>query len=532
MEILNSCGLEVFQISDITQVKRFLSLGSENGSYYIREQELTDICILSIERILDTDKRDTLLKLIEDYTYNKKCKKQDPLIYLLARCCTYKASNSEYLDFRRNAYKLVTKVCTIPTLLFKFCKYCKVFYNKYSKSNGWNNLHKNAISEWYKTKNPHTLIYQITKYKDREGYTHKDILRLAHLVPETASQKIIFKYIAKGYEEFCTYLIKENILFLDNEDLIRVLSFIQDYERIKDYTDIDMVISLIEKWKFAREHIPTELLNNKLVWEALLLDMPDIALLRNLNKMTMCNLFDDNKQLELVCAQIRNMCNMHPMQLLIALKTYDNGHGFKGKNKWDPNYIIVNELEKKFYSLFRDCNPTGKRICVAMDVSGSMHAAQAYGTECMTAAEISCALSMVLKSIDPMTEIMGFSKGFIELDITPSNSLQTNLKKIRSLPFSTTDISLPFIWAMENDKQFDVFIVLTDNETNTNKIKPVEALRQYRSKMQIPNCKLIVVAMTANNFSIADPNDKNMLDIAGFDGTVPDVINSFILDEF
>jgi len=49
--------------------------------------------------------------------------------------------------------------------------------------------------------------------------------------------------------------------------------------------------------------------------------------------------------------------------------------------------------------------------------------------------------------------------------------------------------------------------------------------------MKIPHCKLIVVAMTSNNVSIADPNDKNMLDIAGFDASVPDIINDFIRDD-
>lgn len=533
MEILNSCDKEVFQISDIMQVKRFLSLGSDTGSYYIKAQDLTEINIKSIENVLDSDKRELLLNVIEDYAYNRKCKKQDPLIYLLARCCTYESSKKEYLDFRLSAYKLVEKVCTIPTTLFMFCKYCKFFYNKYAQSKGWNNLHKRAISDWYKSKNAHDLIYQITKYKDREGYTHKDILRLAHILPETSAQKIIFKYVAKGYDEFCNYLVKENVLFLDNEDLIRVLSFIQDYERIKNYTDIDMVTLLIEKWKFAREHIPTELLNNSRVWDALLPHMPDIALLRNLNKMTMCSLFNDNKQLELVCEQIRNIYNIHPMYLLIASKIYSNGSSFKGKNTWTPNEIIVDELDNKFYNLFKDCVPTGKKICIAMDVSSSMHVSQAIGTECMTAAEISCALAMIMNKTDSTTtDIMGFSSQFMPLNISPDRKLKDNLKEIRYLPFANTDISLPFTWAMENNNSYDVFIVLTDNETNVNKKKPIDCLKEYRSKMQKPECKLIVVAMTANNFTIADPNDKNMLDIAGFDGSVPDIINSFILDEF
>jgi 60 kDa SS-A/Ro ribonucleoprotein len=45
---------------------------------------------------------------------------------------------------------------------------------------------------------------------------------------------------------------------------------------------------------------------------------------------------------------------------------------------------------------------------------------------------------------------------------------------------------------------------------------PSQALDRYRQKTGIP-AKLIVVSMTANPFSIADPNDAGMMDVVGFD---------------
>lgn len=51
---------------------------------------------------------------------------------------------------------------------------------------GWGRAHKKAIQNWYKqfeTK-PDTLARLVTKYKNREGWTHKDVLRLAHPSPE------------------------------------------------------------------------------------------------------------------------------------------------------------------------------------------------------------------------------------------------------------------------------------------------------------------------------------------------------------
>lgn len=523
METLNSCGKEVFQVSDVDRLKRFLSLGSENGTYYINTKDLTEQNVSCIDRLLASDiLRDKVLEIINDYAVNNKCKKQDPLVYTLARCCVHNINDPNMLDFRKRAYDMVKLVCTIPTTLFLFIDFCKKTCKKLYNSSGWNNLHKNTLTEWYITKSPTTLVYQATKYKERHKYSHRDVLRLAHITPSTKDLQIIFKYLVKGYEDIARDYAHEHG--------IEVLEFIRDFERMKGPIDDDAIVELIHKWKFAREHIPNDRFN-KTIWEALVDHMPNIGLLRNLNKLSMYGVLDNLCNVAKVNTKIKNIRNLHPMHLLIALKMYASGAGHKGNKTWEPNQDVVDTMDYKFYDLFSDCRSSNKRICIAMDVSGSMHCSSVMGTECMNAAEVSCALAMVMKASNPNSEIMGFSSGFVPLRISPLKRLDDNMSVIRNLPFSSTDISLPFTWAQQNNKPFDAFVVLTDNETNVNRIRPSDALKQYRTHMNIPDCKLVVVAMSANGFSVADPNDKYMLDIAGFDGSVPDLINEFIEGE-
>ena len=40
--------------------------------------------------------------------------------------------------------------------------------------------------------------------------------------------------------------------------------------------------------------------------------------------------------------------------------------------------------------------------------------------------------------------------------------------------------------------------------------------------------KAVVVGMTSNGFTLADPSDRGMLDVVGFDTTVPAVIADFV----
>ena len=100
------------------------------------------------------------------------------------------------------------------------------------------------------------------------------------------------------------------------------------------------------------------------------------------------------------------------------------------------------------------------------------------------------------------------------------------MRKTNGLPFGRTDCAQPMLYATERKLKVDVFVVYTDSETWYGQIHPVQALQQYRQKMGIP-AKLIVQAFVANPFSIADPNDAGMLDVVGFDTSVPTLIRDF-----
>ena len=83
------------------------------------------------------------------------------------------------------------------------------------------------------------------------------------------------------------------------------------------------------------------------------------------------------------------------------------------------------------------------------------------------------------------------------------------------------------VYALKHRMDVDVFIVYTDSETWVGKVHPSQALLNYRKEMNKPDAKLVVMAMQTNEFSIADPNDPNMLDVCGFDSDVPDILCEF-----
>ena len=80
--------------------------------------------------------------------------------------------------------------------------------------------------------------------------------------------------------------------------------------------------------------------------------------------------------------------------------------------------------------------------------------------------------------------------------------------------------------AIKDKVKYDAFIVLTDNDVNSGRHSQ-QLLETYRATVN-PKAKLIVVGMTANNFSISSPDDVLSMDIAGMDAGIMTAIEKFI----
>ena len=86
--------------------------------------------------------------------------------------------------------------------------------------------------------------------------------------------------------------------------------------------------------------------------------MPMTAMLRNLGKMTKIGLLDEHSALNKICEKLCDhrllkRARIHPFNVLVTLKTYVDGHGDRGKLKWEPKEKIVDALEKAFYYSFK-----------------------------------------------------------------------------------------------------------------------------------------------------------------------------------
>lgn len=539
-QVKNSAGGYAFQVSPLTRLRRFLMLGTDKGTHYIHETPLTKD---NARVVLEWAQHDpvTLVNEVIEISTNGRAPRQQPAIFALAAAAaSMGGENSE--AGRRAAIAAIPTVCRTGFTLFVFANYVEQF-------RGWGKLLRRGVASWYLDKPVRDLTYQALKYRQREGWTHRDLLRLAH--PETSEQdrRTLFDWIVRRNQgvEMPRHV----------ESTRQVVGF----EAAQSEQDPQAIADLIHEYRLSWEMLPDHALKHKSTWQALIRSnsLPLGALIRQLPRLTNLGLlhptndFTQEVMWRLTNEDQLRRARIHPVSVLIALKTYASGHSPNPRSRmtWDPSRPIIDALDAAFYKAFKTVQPTGKRIRLALDVSGSM-GHPIGGVPNLSCREATAAMALAIANIESTYDIVGFCmagtpeirnygynrfggyrgsslsyRGVSELSLSPRQRLDDAVRSIDNLPFGGTDCSLPMTHALENGLEFDAFVVFTDNETWGGDIHPHQALRRYRERTGI-DAKLIVVGMTATDFSIADPDDLGMLDIAGFDSNVPGLIHDFI----
>ena len=523
-QLPNSAGGYAWTLDQWQRLDRFLILGTEGGTFYVGERALTRQNAESVISCLAEDGPRVVSRAVA-ISESGRAARNDPALFVLAMAAGLGDDITRAL-----ALTALPAVARTGTHLFHWLEYVGAF-------RGWGRGVRNAVSRWYTRQAPAELAYQLLKYQSRDGWTHRDALRLAHPKAPSPTHDLLFRFAVKGWEGVVEAKGVADVEFMERIEAVQAL-------RQMPPNDAARVIRI---YRLTREMVPTELLTHAVVWEALLDRMPLTAMLRNLGVMSKVGLLvAGSDAARMVVARLRDgsairRARLHPLAVLAALKTYAQGHGARGHNAWTPVSQIVDALDAAFYQAFGNVESSGKRVMLALDVSGSM-VAPVHGMPFLSCREASAAMALVTAtepehrfvaftngSHPSFHSARGFNSGLTPLTISPRQRLDDVLQSTGALPFGGTDCALPMVEALKRRWHVEVFVIYTDSETWFGSIHPVQALREYRERTGIA-AKLVVVGMASNGFSIADPNDTGMLDVVGFDTATPQLIGGFAAD--
>jgi 60 kDa SS-A/Ro ribonucleoprotein len=458
-----------------SRLERFLTLGSESGAYCVAGRPLTLQDAPSLVTALREDGLRTI-EMIAGVSQSRRAPNNDPALFALAV-----ASSPKFASAAGNAAALAL----LPKVARTGPDLC-VFVSHVENFRGWGRALRNAVAAWYLSRSADDLACQFVTDEVTNGWTHRDLLRLAHPTPSSDQHSVVFRWAVGGAPVAIDQLPGR----------------LHAVEKVKSAGNRYDVIRLIENHGLTHEMIPGGWKDSPDVWEALLEHMSYATMINSLGKLTQVGVIGPGSlHTGLVAARIVDRgriarSGIHPVELVSARAEYAGG------SRWTPVAGIVDALDEAFPLSFGNVKAMDRRICVALDASPSMAHSMCAGSPHLSAAMASLAMAKVLAAREPGAIVASFD----------------------------ADPSLPFTDARKRGLLADAFLLFTGNHAWAEKQHPARALEAYRAATGIP-AKLVVVAMPAAWSSVCDPDDPLQLDIAGFDATVPGVIRRFVTDE-
>jgi 60 kDa SS-A/Ro ribonucleoprotein len=517
-QVQNSAGGWAFPVGSDVQLHRFLTIGTTGGTYYISEPKLTRE---NAKVVIDWATHNTQALVAEVLRISEagRAPRNDQALFALAA-----AIGLGDIPGKQAAAAVLPRIARTGYHLFTFCKYAEQF-------GGWGPVLRRAVTNWYVEKDPDRLAYQLVKYRQRQGWSHRDVARVAHpllnmpqrrppFAPEHAVHQAIFDWLCG----------RDN----DSElvpGMIRAYERAWEIEKAEGRFKVKRYVNLIhENPGLPWEALPDEAVTMPDVWRALIdAGLPMTALLRQLPRLTNLGVLDNMGTLytRVVTDQLRDperllKARVHPAAILLALKTYGSGHG--EKQTWTPLGPVMDALDESFYNAFPAVEPSGKATMVNTDISGSM--TMTVGGYPYRACEMVGAMAMVQLHTEPEVGAFGFNTQLVPLPISKRMRLDSVMRTMFEMGGFGTDCAQPLKYAIKNKLKVETFQMWTDSETWHGVGHVHELLREYRQKSGI-DARLVVAAVYANNFTVADPADPRTLDVSGFDQQVPKLIADF-----
>ncbi|MFB2920802.1 TROVE domain-containing protein [Aerosakkonema funiforme] len=490
-------------------LRRCLLIGTAQSTYYAGKQELTEDFVEVVKEAI----AENPTRVAEEILYasdGRSINNSAPIFALVL------LSMGEAPEAKKAFQEIFPQVVRTGSHFYEWLNYTKSL-------RGFGKVIREVGKNWLSREDVKGLAYQLLKYQQRQGFSHRDALRLFHVNPPTENHRQLFEWVVKGWQE------------LPNEIPSDALAQIWWYEWLK--RNQDKTHEAIAKGHLTHEMAAPVGKMDKQAWQLLFNQMPIGAMLRNLGSLTELGVLrtDEQANLDRVESVLNNKEHLrkgriHPIDVLKALKTYQSG-GRLGRSQktWNPVPRIGDILEKAVELSFDVVEPTGKVFMHAVDISGSMSCGVVDSVG-LTYCEIATTMALVTAKSEKNYMIRGFSTEFRDLGITCKDSFSSAVTKASKQNFGGTDASVAYDWMINNKFKADVICFWTDSESWAGYKHPSQALAEYRQKVN-PNIKAVYVTLAPYRITLVDPKDPLSWDMGGFDPGAPRVIQMLATDE-
>ena len=145
------------------RLARFLMLGSEDGTYYVRPRALTLENATAVVACLKTDGLRVVRTLVEISTAGR-APKNAPALFELALAASPNFADAETVRAALSALPQVARTGSDLCIFAAFVENLR----------GWGRALRSAVADWYLSKPASELAYQMLTHPHGNGWSHRD----------------------------------------------------------------------------------------------------------------------------------------------------------------------------------------------------------------------------------------------------------------------------------------------------------------------------------------------------------------------
>ncbi|RUS87072.1 hypothetical protein EGW08_005148 [Elysia chlorotica] len=523
--------------SNLDLLTRLVCTGSENG--FFNAHEKPDLCGQSHCLGSFLNSRESGLRAVHRLRLifnHKSFISKEPLLFCLAKIIRNSLVTDSHREdkVRQEAYTLAGQICESADDLFTFVDFDKKV-SELQKA-GWGKGMRRLVHQWYEKKTPRALALQVTRCKSARGWSHRDLLRQCHMPPGRYSKgtALIVKYLLSGKKEIENYGSSEEV------EVKEIVTFLQALEALNASSpeEKELVRTLIETHRLVDRQIPSKLYKLIETYEGMLGHISMEDLFRNIPKMALMGMLDKTAhQSSMVIERISDIeavkeQKVNPIIILCALRKYTANRC----KRWVRNGALIKALQAAFDASVEILPKLSeKSLLIAVHLEGEgRKKLHVKGASYVTPAIATAHVIKFLHQTEVIATHVFFNERVEDLPINSKTPVVEVLESLenRKVEDPSFDLAEPIKWAKQKKAKFENILIISDLKKVTSAQDFQDCVKQYRTEVSLPNCKVALLGLSELETSVADSKDLNLLEVSGLNGSALQLLLRFFKGDF
>lgn len=498
-------GAPAFARSDEESLVRVLTTGTFEQTFYATAAELSQEALALFRAFAERDPHFLAQAII--YARSEGLMRIVPIAALVVLSAAQTDDAKEL--FRRT----FPKVIQTPGDLQDFLTLCRL-----KSLRGMGKAVTHATQRWLAS----ISQYHVIKYgSESQDMSLRDIYRLARPKLESEANAIARYVVRHEVTPELTQIAGYEALKREAQALRAGGESLSDEER---RAAEERILALIAQHRLPWEVVAGQVRGSAAVWDAMLRQMPYMALLRNLNNAIKYDVADRPETLAHITGILADpervrTSRQFPFAFYAALQALP-AHTDAGSAVLELRDAVERALELSFQNM----PDLGRSVLIANDISGSMSSRPSARSD-MTMAEIAAVFAAAAFKKAEDGAIVSFDTEAHPRSVRKDQTIASIAQAVTGYGGGTS-LSAPIEYAFgrkDPPRVYDVAIFITDSESWVDHLTRnrgvLDLIREYRSRVN-PKLKCFFVQLLPYSHAVVPPEEPDCYYIYGWSSSI------------